>query len=241
MPHLHHSQATESSLVSHTVLLTYRFIMFLWCIYIGCRQLNQRGPVVFCFFTVWNWWLMTTFFALATVASLQRTRNKEKRDRANLLDKVVVVLFTVEAPMAIVIDLITWTVLVPMLLEVEDAEKREHWLRVMYGFESYNQHGFNAVMMLGECVLNKAPPLFWTGGWVAIWNSLFGVWSAYFIWKFQRPIYPFLDAEKPYAWLAYLGLFVVNWSVTFAFMALIKTKQKLIVALTKKKSASYTH
>ena len=40
--------------------------------------------------------------------------------------------------MVAVIDSITWTVLVPMLLAVPDPAKREYWIARMYCFESYN-------------------------------------------------------------------------------------------------------
>jgi hypothetical protein len=51
--------------------------------------------------------------------------------------------FTVEAcvpPVQVVwvVDVLTWTVLVPMLLDTEDEEKRAYWRSVLFTFTSYN-------------------------------------------------------------------------------------------------------
>ena len=40
-----------------------------------------------------------------------------------------------------------------------------------------------------------------------------------------RWIYPFLNAHKPYAWLAYLGLFGVHWAAFLAFAGLVQAKE----------------
>jgi hypothetical protein len=61
------SSVSESSLGNGGMpaLALYRGIMFIWALYIGLNQLVHRGPIVFIYYTVWNWWLLITFFALA--------------------------------------------------------------------------------------------------------------------------------------------------------------------------------
>jgi hypothetical protein len=42
---------------------------------------------------------------------------------------------------------------------------------------SLQQHGFNAVMMLLELALSRIPAIFWASGYMALWLSMFAVWS----------------------------------------------------------------
>jgi len=44
--------------------------MFTTALAVGISQLVDKGMVVFSFFTVWNWWLLTMYFALASAASI---------------------------------------------------------------------------------------------------------------------------------------------------------------------------
>jgi hypothetical protein len=71
--------------------------------------------------------------------------------------------------MVIVIDAMTWLVLMPMLMATPDPKQRDIWYRQHHNFESYNQHGFNAAMMLGELLLNRLPVDFFRSGWLALW------------------------------------------------------------------------
>lgn len=84
-------------------------------------------------------------------------------------------------------------------------------------------------MVLGELLLNRIPVDFYSSGYLALWSSLFGVWSAVFYLNTGRFIYPFLDAHKPYAWAAYLGLFAVHLAAYLTVMGLTKAKQRLLL------------
>lgn len=83
-------------------------------------------------------------------------------------------------------------------------------------------------MLLGELLLNRIPACILTGtGWMAVWASMFGVWSTVFYIRTGLFIYPFLEAHKPYAWVAYLALFVGHWIALLLFVVLIKGKHAL--------------
>lgn len=56
------------------------------------------------------------------------------------------------------------------------------------------QHGLNAVMMLGELALGCIPLKVVHSGYMALLASLYGVHSAIFFARTGRFIYPFLDA-----------------------------------------------
>lgn len=144
---------------------------------------------------------------------------------ADWLDRAVIAVFSTELPMTLAIDFLTWAVLVPMILAEYAPPRLQFWEANLFCFESYNQHGFNAVMMLGELVLNRVPVTLYESGWLALWSSLFGVWSAAFYHRTGRAIYPFLDVSKPYAWAAYLGIFATLWVAYLLFMALAWLKE----------------
>lgn len=132
--------------------------------------------------------------------------------------------------MSLAVDLLTWALLVPMLMS-SDAH-RDFWRHRMYCFESYNQHGFNAVMALGDLLLNRIPVELYTSGWLALWSSLYGVWSAAFYVRTGRYLYPFLDAQEPYAWVAYVGLFAVHLAAYLTVMGLSRAKQRYLFGRT---------
>lgn len=97
----------------------------------------------------------------------------------------------------------------------------------MFSFESYNQHGFNAVMMFGELLLSKSPPLFWAGGWLALWGAAFGTWSTIFLYKNGRSIYPFLEASEERVNLMYLGFFLSFLGVSLIFLGSVHARNKV--------------
>jgi hypothetical protein len=93
--------------------------MLVLGLFVGIRQLLRRGPVVFIYFTVWNWWLLTFFFLASawtsarTVLVRRRTdRSKQhadkssesfflKEDRADALGLTAATLFQVVTPVSL--------------------------------------------------------------------------------------------------------------------------------------------
>lgn len=234
------ADVTSSFVGSPDVLLAYRLCMLAWGLYIGIGQLLDKGPYVFVFYTVWNWWMLTLFFALASAASIRGWRRRraaasgrptdtEQQHAADWLDRAAIATFSIEAPLSLALDFLTWAVLVPMLLNSsQDPARIQFWRHRMYCFESYNQHAVNAVMMLGELLLNRIPVTFYSSGWLALWSSIYGVWSGVFYARNGRFIYPFLDAHKPYAWVSYLGLYAVHWAAFLLVMGAARAKRKLL-------------
>lgn len=131
--------------------------------------------------------------------------------------------------MAFVIDSMTWLVLVPMLEARSLTTGDNSWRPLMYCLSSYMQHGANAGMIFGEMLLNKMPALvIWGNAWISLWTSIFGVWSTLFYIKTGTFIYPFLDAHRPYAWVAYVGLYIVHWVAYFVFVGMVFAKDTLV-------------
>ncbi|KAH7623901.1 hypothetical protein Ndes2526B_g01147 [Nannochloris sp. 'desiccata'] len=246
---LQKGHVTGSHLASPTVLLAYRLAMLLICLGIGLEQLLRRGPIVLAFFTVWNWWLLTVYFALSSAASLRSVNAATRNSRrttittrtttaaleshhllpADWIEKSAATIFHVIVPISIMIDLTTWFVLIPALMSFPDPEQVLKWQQLMFCFQSYMQHGGNAVMILGDLVLNKIPLMFtWGQAWVALWVSAFGVWSVAFFVITGRFIYPFLDAHKPMAWVGYLALYAANVGMFMAFVGVMKAREAVV-------------
>lgn len=241
-------------------LLAYRVTMLIVCLTIGLEQLLRRGPVVLAFFTVWSWWLLTFYFAFASAASLRAIKAASRTSRrsaaatvattstatvsthldvhagpADWIDKSAATIFHVIVPVSIMLDLVTWFILIPTLMSYPDPEQVLKWQQLMFSFQSYMQHGGNAVMILGDLVLNKIPVMFtWGQAWVALWISAFGVWSLAFFVITGRFIYPFLDAHKPMAWVGYLAMYLGNVAIFLAFVGLMKGRDALVVRRAKK-------
>ncbi|KAI3425966.1 hypothetical protein D9Q98_007935 [Chlorella vulgaris] len=140
---------TACSVGPSQLLLCYRLAMLAWGLFIGISQVLDKGSRVFAFYTVWNWWLLTAFFALGSWASLRARRHQQPGRRtkqqagpapeAGLLCRATSVTFCVVAPMVLVIDSLTWLVLVPMLKAAErDPERAAMWHSAHHNFESYN-------------------------------------------------------------------------------------------------------
>ena len=89
-------------------------------------------------------------------------------------------------------------------------------------------------MILGDLVLNRLPPLpFWGAGWVALWSTMFSAWSTIYYIRTGSFLYPFLDAHRPYAWIAYAGLYA-GVAVAFAVAVwLLQVKEGTLVGRSK--------
>lgn len=77
--------------------------MLAVAVWVGADQLLRRGPVVFVFFTVWNWWLLTAYFLVASVCSVRRNRSEKNAESqpADWLEKTALTLFHVVTPVGL--------------------------------------------------------------------------------------------------------------------------------------------
>jgi hypothetical protein len=149
------------------------------------------------------------------------------------IDKSAATIFHVIVPTAVLIDFITWFILIPALMSYPDPEQVLKWEKLMFCFQSYMQHGGNAVMILGDLVLNKIPLMFtWGQAWVAFWWSAFGLWSLIFFVINGRFIYPFLDAHKPMAWLGYAGFYSSSIMMFLMFVVVMKAREAVAKRMT---------
>ena len=202
------------------------------------------------FFTTWSWWLLTAFFFLTTLASARRV-HRESRDARRrkgdggggeggsgavpattatipLLDAAAVALLHVALPSSLIVVALTWFLLVPMLLRSPDKARVALARATMFNFASYCQHGFNAVFALGDVFLSRVPLLpYLSGALLSLYSSVFGVWALSMgrvgIW-----LYPFLNAHKPWAAVAYSGIFLSNWLFFGVACGAFRLRDKLV-------------
>lgn len=223
------AEVSGSAIGPTQMLLWYRLFACLWCITVAAIQFWDKGFFVLKYYTVWNYYLLILFFALATLFSfLDRPRQQavQKRNRAaphqpvNGLGYFVVTLFHINLTTVFIVDVLTWTLLWPMLKANPDPVHVEFYTHQLFNFTSYNQHGFNFMLMLGEMFLNRIPFYPYLLGYVGMWTSLYGVWAFVNFSSSGKWMYPFLDASQPWAPFAYLGLFAVHW-VFFGFVILL--------------------
>ncbi|KAL6767547.1 hypothetical protein ACKKBF_B35670 [Auxenochlorella protothecoides x Auxenochlorella symbiontica] len=233
---------TASASVSRRTLLVYRLACLGYALFIGIRQYLDRGSIAFVYYTVWNWWLLTAYFALAALASwLAISRKGWSSAKPRTLHWVLVAIFHTEASAIVVVDTITWLVLVPMLMADPDPARRAMWASRLFCLESYSQHGINALMMAGEIALGCLPPDLWAAGGQGAWAGVYGVWAAVFFLRHGRPIYPFMDVKRPHAWVGFLAMFLLAWAgfgLVQGGLALRMRAERRSVALAARKVTS---
>lgn len=210
------------------------FIVTLSVLYV---QITSRSTRAFRYFTVWNWLAIIVYFLLASISSImwilkskvQRHKGTQ-REATSLLDVAVTSMFHLIVPMTLFIDIVTWSILVPALVNHPDPERAAHWNNVMFSTISYMQHGGNAFIMFGEMMLNTIPNSdTWSHGVVALWNLAFGLWSFYFFWSTGEALYPFLDYTKPDVHFSFASLFVSGIACSFLVQKILKHKHASFV------------
>mmetsp|Transcript_12290 Transcript_12290/g.29201 ORF Transcript_12290/g.29201 Transcript_12290/m.29201 type:complete len:304 (+) Transcript_12290:158-1069(+) len=225
-------QATGGGCISTKGLLALRILICIYCVGIGVYHTAKIGMRINRFYTQWNWILLTAYFGLAARESWQLMKappaNGGER-KVGLLGQATVVLFHVCTTMAMLVDVVTWTVLVPMLTTYNsDPKQGAHFYTVFHSFVSYNQHGVNLVFMLLDFALGAMPYFPHMLGYVQLLSVSYGVWaSAYFVLS-GTWLYPFLDTSKPYAWEAYLALFAAHWVFYLVLHLLSRTKEAVL-------------
>ncbi len=101
------------------------------------------------------------------------------------------------------------------------GEELARLTRLMLCFTSYTQHGGNAGLMLVEFGLNAIPIHGYMLGYVGLWSALFTVWAVLWHHLTGLWLYPFLNWTKPWAPIAYVGLFLGHWAF-FGWVAVVQ-------------------
>jgi hypothetical protein len=218
------------------VLLAYRAAALATVVCVGAAQLATRGPACLAFYTVWSWWLLGAFFAVAGAASLLavvvRGPSPPRRSAALApLGAAAVALFHVALPSSLIVVVVTWVVLFPMLVNSPDAKVATRAREIFLNPTSYAQHGGNALLALGDLALNTIPASPYLMAGLGAYSSTFAVWAFAFWRATGRWLYPFLNAHKRWAPAAYAGLYIAHWVFFGVAMLLFKARDRAVAAL----------
>ncbi|KAG2483879.1 hypothetical protein HYH03_017273 [Edaphochlamys debaryana] len=137
-------------------------------------------------------------------------------------------LFMTNSATVIIVDAVCWGVLYPMLKNgPQSAETQRIIQRLLLSYTSYNQHGFNALFIFTDLFLNRHRLAFHAVGPLGLWSLAYGAWAHVWHAISGRWLYPFLDTSKPWAPVAYFGLYVVHWAAFGLVALLFKAKAAL--------------
>ncbi|KAK9902693.1 hypothetical protein WJX75_003028 [Coccomyxa subellipsoidea] len=199
-------------------LFLYRLVLLLWCFGLGVSHTISVGPYIFAYFTMWTWWLLTTYFLIATIASYRGlSRPKPAKRTVDGLEFAVVAMLHVVVAGVLMVDSLTWGVLVPMLRSNPDPTKVAWAEKMFFNFYSYNTHGANMAFILVELFLNSIPFVPYLMGYLGLYVATFGLWAFTYFRLTTLWLYPFLDANQPWAVFAYAGIF----AGCFVFVGLV--------------------
>ena len=96
----------------------------------------------------------------------------------------------------IIVDVLTWTVLWPMLSRNPDPVAVAYFREQFLCWTSYNTHILNAVFMFGELFLNDIPFTPYLMGAVGFYSSAYALWAFSFYKATNRWIYPVSISAK---------------------------------------------
>ncbi|BDA51438.1 hypothetical protein COCOBI_18-3160 [Coccomyxa sp. Obi] len=198
-------------------LFLYRLALLAWCFGLLVSHTLSVGHYIFGYFTIWTWCLLTTYFLLATMASYRGLRRpKSPKQTVDRLEFSVIAVLHVVVAAVMMVDSLTWLVLVPMLRSNPDPEKVRWAEKMFFNFYSYNTHGANMAFILAELFFSAIPFVPYLMGYLGFYVATFGIWAFAFFRLTGRWLYPFLDANEPWAIVAYSGIF----AGCFAFVGL---------------------
>eukprot|EP00198_Chlamydomonas_reinhardtii_P008093 XP_001697430.1 predicted protein [Chlamydomonas reinhardtii] len=238
-------EAGTSPALSSVAMCVFRFVMAVYIFGMGGMQFQRMGAYVFKFYTIWNWWLLGIYFTLAATASalcaLAETRSA--RARAATAKPTVTAAAEVDnsngsaaldASRSAVGNVAKSAPETPKSLQRATLLSRTcHALfminsrRLLLTFTSYNQHGLNALYIFTDLFLNRHRLAFHATGPLGLWSMAYAVWAHVWHAKSGKWLYPFLDTSKPWAPMAYFGLYMVHWGAFGLVALLYRAKARL--------------
>jgi hypothetical protein len=205
------------------LLFWFRCCCFLWSFYVTAMQMYLSNFINLIYFTVWNYTLLTVYFALATWYSLRRLHSDTGGNRyaTNLTQRFFLIVYPIVLTMTFFVDAITWEVLFP-------DSVASHTEYAFLNFSSINMHSINFFMMMVELLLNRLPIKSHHVIYLMLWTAIYAPcgWSYYFLTG--KWVYFFLNFET-YSCVAWLiGLLVILQLFFSVSLVLYKIKCKFI-------------
>jgi hypothetical protein len=151
-------EAGTSPALPSAVLAALRGLLAAYIFAMGGAQISRLGTFVFKFYTIWNWWLLGLYFALAALASVTCARKEAAAakaasgsgqvaapaakavaaaaagplvglQRSTALSRSCHALFMINCSTVIIVDVVCWAVLYPMLSRGPQTPEVERIIR----------------------------------------------------------------------------------------------------------------
>lgn len=166
----------------------------------GLKSVRLTGLERLYTFTIWCWTLQGMYFALAAFCAIFSVAEKEHSAPVNMIAHITWVLFEISFALAYLVTFLVSFVLIPGA----EANKIPHKFFTPIPVLCHNA---NAVFMGVELLLNRLSMPFPHIAFI----QLFGLAYVIFAWRLHSKMgiffYFFLDYDRPYAVVWYLGLF----------------------------------
>mmetsp|Transcript_22107 Transcript_22107/g.52852 ORF Transcript_22107/g.52852 Transcript_22107/m.52852 type:complete len:286 (-) Transcript_22107:272-1129(-) len=221
-----------SSLGTPGVLFVYRWGCLFYVLYVCVEQITRiRSFRIYKFYTVWNWYLLFAYFLLAATWSLQWLRQQPHRGAAarpawrERRRHWTVVLLHVNLTTVFIVNTFTWLVLVPMMLANPETVGKAK--KMFFTFTSYNQHGVNSLLILGDLMLNAIPFQGYMIGYAGMWSGLYSIWAHVNYALHGEWIYVFMDPGKANVIVMYSAVFLAHWAFFGVVWALFKLRDSV--------------
>ncbi|EGD81350.1 hypothetical protein PTSG_11381, partial [Salpingoeca rosetta] len=223
------------------ILLFTRLVSFLFAATVLIMILvDTPEGQGFKFYTIWNFTLLVVFFFLALSQSIRaalRGYLLSEVAHVSFFDRATFVLFQVCMTMAILVDVVLWTVLYPTAKNKSDESCCEQFIN----FFSIVVHGINLVLMLVELGLNRMVFVHAHATFIVYWLIAYGVFEwAYVASTGDDPVYFFLDTSKKIAPAWYAGMFALHVVFFYIAFGLTYLKRKCC-GIQERQNAEYSY
>mmetsp|Transcript_22108 Transcript_22108/g.52855 ORF Transcript_22108/g.52855 Transcript_22108/m.52855 type:complete len:320 (-) Transcript_22108:272-1231(-) len=124
-----------------------------------------------------------------------------------------------------IVNTFTWLVLVPMMLANPETVGKAK--KMFFTFTSYNQHGVNSLLILGDLMLNAIPFQGYMIGYAGMWSGLYSIWAHVNYALHGEWIYVFMDPGKANVIVMYSAVFLAHWAFFGVVWALFKLRDSV--------------
>ncbi|KAL7098505.1 hypothetical protein ABFS83_09G019600 [Erythranthe nasuta] len=223
-------------------LLGFRVFAFVVLLLMLILNVIVDGGSIFYFYTQWTFTLITIYFGLGSLLSMNgcyRYSNSggdnrfdaegggptkgmdlnQERKKAGFFAYAFQIIFQMNAGAVMLTDTVFWFILVPFLA-IKDYN---------LNFLIINMHSINAVFLLGETALNSLRFPWFRIGYFFLWTSAYVVfqWILHACVSIWWP-YPFLDLSSSYAPLWYSTVALMHIPCYGIFVLIMKAKHFLM-------------
>jgi hypothetical protein len=204
--------------ISPTAMMLLRLVYLLYSIAAQIYLFYDQGAYMLKFFTVWNYLLQMSYFALAIVV---RLTSRRAGDQAGTLCKLVFVIGEVNVSMVILVAIVLWGLLYP----TGDSHSKHE----LQGFYSISAHAMNVGAVGLEFLFNRMCVVRSHIVVMLLWMALYGLFAViYELAGGYRP-YFFLDIYAASTIIWFAGIMVFGIACYFGGLFISRFKDRVLL------------